>query len=122
MIDRRVDIDEDEPQLSRRESAAKANALIAYCLMAIGLFTGFFWLVGAIWAMAKKSEGIDTVFEDHYGNIISIFWWAIGLSILGIVLTYIIVGYLILFAVWIWSVYRIVSGIAKLTSNRPFYD
>lgn len=122
MLDRRVPIEEDESSLSRRESSAKANALIAYCLMVVGLFTGFFWLVGAIWATAKKSEGTDTVFEDHYDNIVSTFWWTVGLSILGAVLAYVVIGYLILFSVWIWSIYRIVSGIAKLTSNRPFYN
>ncbi|MFT5692712.1 MAG: putative membrane protein [Oceanicoccus sp.] len=122
MNDRRVHREEDETNLSRRESSAKANALIAYCLMVVGLFTGFFWLVGAIWAMAKKSEGTDTAFEGHYDNIISTFWWTLGLSILGAVLAYVLIGYLILFFVWIWSIYRIVSGIAKLTSNRPFYD
>ncbi len=120
MNDRRTTIDEEEYDLSRREKSAKTNALIAYCLMVVGLFTGFFWLVGAIWAMAKKSEAIDTCFEDHFTNIISTFWWTLGLSILGGILAYVIIGYLILFIVWIWSIYRIISGIAKLTSNRPF--
>ena len=40
--------------LSQKDTQAKTNALISYGLMALGLFTGIFWLVGAIWAMVKN--------------------------------------------------------------------
>jgi len=49
-----------------RDEAAKTHALIAYGLMVIGLFTGIFWIIGAIWAMVKKEDAIGTCFEDHY--------------------------------------------------------
>ncbi|MCO4838134.1 MAG: hypothetical protein KC426_08620, partial [Oceanospirillaceae bacterium] len=54
--------------LSAKDDDAKTNALIAYCLMAVGFFTGLFWLVGAVWAMAKKSDAAGTIYEDHYAN------------------------------------------------------
>jgi hypothetical protein len=34
--------------------------------MAVGLFTGLFWIIGAVWAMVKKGEARGTIFEDHY--------------------------------------------------------
>ena len=32
------------------------------------------------------------------------FWWGLALSIVGAILTYVIVGIFIVFAVWIWTV------------------
>lgn len=113
-------IDNDDIVISRKTDNAKTHAFIAYCLMIVGLFTGFFWLVGAMWAMGKKSAARDTIFEDHYDNIISTFWWGLGLSIIGFVLAIFFIGYILLFAIWIWSIYRIITGLAKLTSNESF--
>lgn len=106
--------------LSTKDDAAKTNALIAYGLMVVGMFTGIFWIVGAIWAMVKKSEAQGSVFEDHYTNIIKTFWWGLGLWILGAILSVIVVGYFMLLAVWIWSIYKVVKGLAKLTSNKAY--
>ena len=106
--------------LSRKDDAAKTHALIAYGLMGLGLFTGIFWLVGAIWAMVKKDDAVGTLFEDHYSNIMSIFWWGLVLSIIGFILTLVIVGYFLLLAVWVWSIYKLIKGFARITSNKPY--
>lgn len=106
--------------LSTEDDAAKTNALIAYAFMGIGLFTGIFWIIGAIWAMVKKDDAVGTLFEDHYSNIIKIFWWGLLLSIIGAFLIFFIIGYFILLAVWFWSVYKLIKGFAKITSNKPY--
>lgn len=106
--------------LSSQDEAAKTNAIIAYGLMVVGIFTGIFWFIGAIWAMVKKSEAQGTIFEDHYTNIVKTFWWGFGLSILGAILAFFVVGYFILLAVWIWSIYKIVKGLARITSNKAY--
>ena len=106
--------------LSAKDDAAKTNALIAYGLMVVGLFTGIFWLFGALWAMFKKGEAKGTPFEDHYSNIIRTFWWGLLFSIIGSILIFVLVGYLVLLIVWIWSVFKIIKGLAKITSNKPY--
>jgi len=106
--------------LSIADDAAKTNALIAYGLMAVGFFTGIFWIIGAVWAMVKKSDAKGTIFEDHYTNIIKTFWWGLGWTILGLFLLLLFVGYFILFAVWIWSIFKVVKGLAKITSNKAY--
>lgn len=115
-----MEISATEPSLSSKDEAAKTSALIAYGLMILGLFTGLFWLVGAIWAMVKKGEAAGSLFEDHYSNIIKTFWWGFGLSIVGFVLAFVVIGYFVLLAVWIWSIYRIIKGLAKITSNKSY--
>ncbi|WP_318474678.1 DUF4870 family protein [Photobacterium leiognathi] len=108
------------PTMTAKDEAAKTNALIAYGLMIIGLFTGLFWIIGAIWAMVKKGDAQGTIFADHYSNITKTFWWGLGLSILGALLAFVFVGYFLLLAVWIWSIFRVVKGLAKLTSNKGY--
>ncbi|MCU4675357.1 hypothetical protein N7931_06890 [Catenovulum sp. 2E275] len=107
--------------LSVRDDAAKTNALIAYGLMVAGLFTGIFWFIGAFWAMVKSSEARGTLFEDHYTNISKIFWWGLFFTIIGFITIFIVIGYFILCIVWIWSVFKIVKGLAKITSNKSYY-
>ncbi|PSV55012.1 hypothetical protein [Photobacterium sp. GB-1] len=108
------------PTMTEKDKAAKTNALIAYGLMLVGLFTGFLTIIGIIWAMVKKGDAQGTIFADHYSNIITTFWWFFGLSILGVLLIAFFVGYLLLFAVWIWFIFRMVKGLAKLTSNKGY--
>lgn len=108
--------------LPAKDMEAKSNAVIGYVLMGIGLLTGVFWIVGAIWAMLKKGEARDTKFEDHYSNIIRTFWWSFGLSILGVVTAIFIFGYFILMGVWFWSIYKIVKGLAQITSNKAYNE
>ena len=108
--------------LSAEDEAAKTSALIGYGLMILGMFTGVFWLIGDIWAMVKKSDAEGSLFEDHYNNIISTFWWVFGLTIVGLMLSVVIAGYFILLGLWIWSIYRIIKGLARLTSNKPYAD
>ena len=106
--------------LSPQDDEAKTHALIAYALMLTGLVTVVFWLIGGIWAMVKKSDTEGSRFSDHYDNIITIFWWGIFWAVLGGLLSLIFVGYIILGILWIWAVYRLIKGLAKLTSNRAF--
>lgn len=107
-------------ELSQRETQAKNHALISYGLMALGVFTGIFWLVGAIWAMVKKSDAVGTRYEDHYENMTKTFWGVLIFSIIGFLTSLIFIGYFILFATWIWSIYRLVKGIARILSDQPY--
>ena len=47
-----------------RDDLAKTNALVAYILMVLGLFTGVFWFAGAFWAMVKNSSLFRAVFVE----------------------------------------------------------
>lgn len=107
--------------LSIEDDAAKTSALIGYGLMILGMFTGIFWLIGAIWVMVKREDARGTLFEDHYTNIMSTFWWVLAWSVVGVILAFFVVGYFVLFAVWVWSIYRIINGLAKVTANKSYY-
>jgi uncharacterized membrane protein len=88
--------------------------------MALGIFTGISWIIGAIWAMVKKDEAVNTPFHDHYSNIIKTFWWGLLWTVIGLALWVFFIGGFILLFAWIWSIYRIIKGIARITSNKSY--
>ena len=105
-----------------QNSSAKTNVLIAYGMMLVGFITGVFWIVGAVWAMIKKSEAQESIYLDHYENIISTFWWSLGLYVVAFITFFFGIGWFIAIGVTIWSIYRIVKGLAKITSNKSFKE
>lgn len=106
--------------LSPYDEQAKSNVMIGYLLMIVGLFTGIFWLVGAIWVMAKASEARGSQFEGHYQNIKSIFWWGIGMTIIGFLLAVFLIGYFVVLGVWIWSIVKLIKGFLLLLNNQAY--
>ncbi|WP_051215833.1 DUF4870 family protein [Ferrimonas futtsuensis] len=107
---------------TEKEDSAKTHGLIAYGLMLAGAFTGILWLVGAIWAMLKRADARGTRFEDHYQNMVTTFWWGLGLALLGVVLIPFGLGLLVLFAMGLWTLYRLIKGLIRLMDNRSFQD
>lgn len=111
---------ENNVTLSPCDAKAKEHAIIAYALMALGYFIGITWIVGAIWAYVKKDDAKGSIFHDHYSNMVSVFCWSLLWGIIGVLTAIFFIGYFILLASWIWSVFRIVKGLAKLTADKSF--
>ena len=107
---------------TQRNEDAKTNALIAYGLMVLGMFTGVFWIIGAVWAMVKKEDAVNTPYHDHYSNIVKTFWWGFFWTVLGIALWVFFIGWVIMFIAWVWAIYRIIKGLARLTSDKSYND
>tara|TARA_B100000287_G_scaffold387836_1_gene396681 strand:+ start:267 stop:650 length:384 start_codon:yes stop_codon:yes gene_type:complete len=105
---------------SGNSDPAKTTALVAYLCLIAGYFTGIFWLIGGIWIIVKRSDFNGHPLLGHFDNIISVFWWGMGLSVIGVALAPVIVGYFILLGVFVWSVFRIIKGLALLTSDKPY--
>lgn len=102
------------------DSEAKTHAIIAYALLALGMFTAVPMLIGAIWAMIKRKTALGTIYHSHYTNSIRIFWWTLFWTIIGCILIFVVVGWGILAAVWIWALYRIINGFGKITADTIY--
>jgi uncharacterized membrane protein len=102
------------------ENGIKTHAIIAYVLLLVGLFTAIPLLIGAIWAMVKKKSARGTLYHSHYMNATRVFWWTVFWSIIGFLLVFVLIGYAILGLVWLWALYRVVDGFAKITSDLAY--
>ena len=96
-------------------------AVIVYVLYFAAYFTGLTALLGVIIAHVQVNAA-EPVLASHYRFQIRTFWIGLLYAIIGGVLSLILVGYLILLWLLIWSLIRNIKGILALNDNRPIND
>lgn len=102
------------------QSEHKTNALIAYILVVIGLFTAIPMLIGAVWAMLKKKSARASIYHSHLVNVTRVFWWSLLWTIVGVILLPVLIGFAIWLAAWVWALYRSVDGLAKILADESY--
>ena len=84
---------------------------VLYALYAVYWLTGgLTGLVAIILNYIKRGDVAGTPYEDHFTWQIRTFWWAVLGHVIGFALLWIGIGFLILAAVSIWTLYRIIKG------------
>ncbi|MEH6410855.1 MAG: DUF4870 domain-containing protein [Hyphomonas sp.] len=95
----------------------RGNANLIYILYLVGIVVGITPIVGVIMAYLGKGKG-DAVLESHYNNQINIFWKGLLYSVIGVVLTAVLIGVLILLAALVWYIIRCVKGMQALSAGQ----
>jgi len=93
-------------------------ALIVYILYFVGYFTLIPFIVGVIIAHVQKGSG-DPLLDSHYDFQIRTFWISVLYGIVGFVLMFVLIGFLVWAWWFIWSLIRNIKGILLLNENRP---
>jgi uncharacterized membrane protein len=107
------------PIESRPPSVSNTTlALIVYVLYFAAYFTGITALVGVIMAHIQSGDP-DPVVNSHYRFQIRTFWVGLLYIIVGTVLTFILIGFVVLLWWFVWSLVRNVKGVLALNENRP---
>tara|TARA_R110002049_G_scaffold228949_1_gene401112 strand:+ start:396 stop:752 length:357 start_codon:yes stop_codon:yes gene_type:complete len=96
----------------------KGNANLIYILYLVGIVIGITPIIGVIMAYMGKGQG-NPVLESHYNNQINIFWKGLLYSVIGVVLTAVLIGILILLAALIWYIVRCIKGMQALSAGQP---
>ena len=96
----------------------KGNANLIYILYLVGIVVGITPIIGVIMAYRGKGQG-NAVLDSHYNNQIHIFWKGLLYSVIGIVLTAVLIGVLVLLAALIWYIVRCVKGMQALSAGQP---
>ena len=94
---------------------------ITYILYIVGLFVGLTSIIAVIMNYLKRKEMLGTWLESHVEWQITTFWMGLLGYIIGTVLIVVLVGYVILLAVFIWQVYRVIKGIMALNEEREVF-
>jgi uncharacterized membrane protein len=76
-------------------------------------------LIGLIIAYVKKPELSSTPFGSHMTSAIRTFWISLVGGVIGMILSVIMIGYLLLLLVGLWALFRCVRGLIKAVDNRP---
>jgi uncharacterized membrane protein len=93
------------------------RARLVYAGLLLGLLVPGLNLVAVVLAYLGRGTG-DGVLESHAVNQIHIFWKSAAYVLIGVVLTYFLIGVLVLMAAIVWYILRIFRGWKTLSANE----
>lgn len=105
----------------RDGQSQKTIATLVYALQAASFFVGITSIVGVIVNYVKLDDVRGTWLESHFRWQIRTFWFSLLWSIVGAITVYILIGWAILAALFVWMIYRIVKGWLRLNDGRAMY-
>ncbi|BBB24876.1 DUF4870 family protein [Amphritea japonica] len=94
------------------------NAKIIYILYLVSLVLGITGLIGLIMAYINKGDAPEWL-KTHYQWQIRTFWMGVLYTVIGLITTGIMIGFLILLFNLIWFIVRCVKGLSALDKQQP---
>lgn len=99
-------------------ASQKQLALIVYILYFVGYAVGITALAGLIIAYVKIGDA-DPWLRTHFQFQIRTFWIGLLYLVVGVVLTFVVVGIAVLLWWFVWSLIRNIKGVLALNENKP---
>src|SRR5215510_13939367 len=99
----------------------KTLANVIYALYAISLVNGLTFFVAVVMNYIKRDDAAGTFLESHHRWMIRTFWFTCLWTAIGGITIPILIGFGILFATFVWFVYRIAKGWLRLNEDKPMY-
>ncbi|AOJ61387.1 hypothetical protein WI80_12120 [Burkholderia ubonensis] len=104
---------------SERLNGLRTLTHVLYGLYAVHWLTGgITGLIAIIINYVKRGDTAGTPYADHFEWQIRTFWRALIAYVIGFALLFVGIGFLVLGAVWIWTLYRIIKGWLYLNDNK----
>ncbi|MCG8428739.1 MAG: hypothetical protein MI754_15395 [Chromatiales bacterium] len=100
----------------------KTLTMVVYGLQAAAFLFVITPLIGIIINYVKRDDVRGTWLESHFRWQMRTFWYGLLWSIIGIITTFIIIGYVVWLANIVWIIYRIAKGWIRLAENKPMYS
>lgn len=100
-------------------SDLRQYTMIIYILYMAAILVGVTSIVGVIMAYIKRADFAGTEYEPHITYLIRTFWISLAGYAVGMVLSIVGIGLIIIIAVGIWFIYRSVAGFVKFNDNKP---
>ena len=105
-------------QTDRWLEPGATNAQVIYILYLAGLVIGVSALVGIILAYINRGKAGGYV-ETHYTWLIRTFWIGLLYALVSAVLMFVMIGFLLMFAVAVWFIARCIIGLQALGRGEP---
>ena len=117
------DIVDDTPaptgKTAEELAGLKTLTMVVYALQALSFLWGVTGIIGIVINYVKRDDVKGTLYESHFDWQIRTFWWWLLWSVIGVATVWLLIGFAILFAAWIWAIYRVVKGWLKLNEGKP---
>jgi uncharacterized membrane protein len=89
-------------------------------LFVLGIVNGITALIGVIIAHLKRRAAAGTPYQSHYDNLILVFWVALAVFVIGWLLKWFLIGFVVLGVLAVWYLYRTVKGLILASEGRPY--
>ncbi|MGZ2743499.1 DUF4870 family protein [Burkholderia stagnalis] len=104
---------------SERLSGLRTLTHVLYGLYALHWLTGgITGLIAIIINYVKRGDVAGTPYADHFEWQIRTFWRALIAYVIGFALAFVFIGFVVMFATWVWTLYRIIKGWLYLNDNK----
>ncbi|AJK44877.1 hypothetical protein BGL_1c03340 [Burkholderia plantarii] len=103
-----------------RDGSLRTLTHVLYALYAVHWLTGgITGLIAIIINYVKRPDVVGTRYQQHFEWQIRTFWRALILYLIGVMLSFVVVGFFVLGATWVWTLYRIIKGWLFLNDDKP---
>lgn len=96
----------------------KQMALVVYILYFVGFATGITAVAGVILAHMSAAESSE-IYRSHFVYQMRTFWFGLLTLVAGTILTFVLIGYLVLLWFAVWTLVRCIRGTVRLTNEQP---
>ena len=96
-------------------------ALIVYILYLSAYVVGITAVIGVIIAHIQVGTA-EPMLASHYRFQIRTFWIGVLYLVVGFILVWVLIGFLVFLWWFIWSLVRNIKGVLALNENRPIAD
>lgn len=110
--------DAKSPQPPQKVEENRQLTLIIYILYGLGLFVGITAIIAVIINYVKRDEVRGTWLQSHFDWQIKTFWCVLIIGIIGTITRFILIGYVILFGLTLWYIYRMIKGFLAFNERR----
>lgn len=99
----------------------ETHAKIIYVLYLVSIIIGVTGLVGVVMAYIYIDDAPDWL-KTHYRFQIRTFWIGALYMLIGFILSFILIGYLVFLFVLVWLIVRCIKGIKSLDEKKAYPD
>ncbi len=101
-------------------SAIRRRAQIVWALYLGSFLAGVTLLIGIVLAYLWRGDAVGTPYESHFRRQITLFWWSLILSGIGVILALVGIGFLILVPLAIYFFVITCLGLMRAVDEKPY--
>lgn len=102
------------------QQSEERNWAIAVWLLYLGSYiTVITVIAGLVIAYMKRDAFAGTPYQSHMTSAIRTFWISVVVGLIGVVLTLVGIGVVILIALAVWQIFRCVRGLVRAINGQP---
>ncbi len=79
-------------------------------------------IVALVIAYIKRGDLAGTPFESHMTLAIRTFWISLIVGLIGVVLAFVLIGFLVLGLLALWNLFRVIRGLVYAFDGKPIAD